>query len=225
MATCAVQVDSLTQFTADVLRFTAAETKYFEFLGGVAPEDEMALREENIRLRKQLEELQGQVKLLTDRVGNLEIKVSTGGSPAGAGDAKKQAPAPPKDDDDDCDLFGSDDEEDEAAAKIKEQRLAEYAAKKSNKPKLIAKSNVILDVKPWDDETDMKELEKCVRSIVMDGLLWGVSKLVPVGYGINKLQIASVVEDDKVSIDELSDKITEFEDFVQSVDIAAFNKI
>ena len=40
-------------------------------------------------------------------------------------------------------------------------------------PVLIAKSNVILDVKPWDDETDMAELEKCVRSIEMDGLLWG----------------------------------------------------
>jgi len=80
-------------------------------------------------------------------------------------------------------------------------------------------------VKPWDDETDMKELEKCVRSVVMDGLLWGTSKLVPVGYGIKKLQISTVVEDDKVSVDELVDKIQEFEDFIQSVDIAAFNKI
>ena len=40
-------------------------------------------------------------------------------------------------------------------------------------PVLIAKSNIVLDVKPWDDETDMVELEKCVRSIEMDGLLWG----------------------------------------------------
>jgi len=60
----------------------------------------------------------------------------------------------------------------------------------------------------------MKELEKCVRSVVMDGLLWGVSKLVPLAYGIQKLQITSVVEDDKVSIDELTEKLQEFEDFV-----------
>lgn len=65
------------------------------------------------------------------------------------------------------------------------------------------------------DETDMKELEKAVRTIVMDGLLWGVSKLVPVGYGIMKLQIATVVEDEKVSIDDLVEKIQEFEDFVR----------
>lgn len=59
----------------------------------------------------------------------------------------------------------------------------------------------------------------------MDGLVWGASKLVPVGYGINKLQIMCVVEDEKVSVDLLTEKIQEFEDYVQSVDIAAFNKI
>ncbi len=34
-----------------------------------------------------------------------------------------------------------------------------------------------------------------------------------------------VVEDLKVSVDELQEKIEEFEDFVQSVDVAAMNKI
>lgn len=128
--------------------------------------------------------------------------------------------------DDDIDLFGSEDEEEAAeAARVKEQRLAEYAAKKSKKPALIAKSSILLDVKPWDDETDMKKLEECVRSVSMDGLLWGQSKLVPVGYGIKKLQIGCVVEDDKVGTDMLEEAITAFQDHVQSVDVAAFNKI
>jgi len=128
--------------------------------------------------------------------------------------------------DDDIDLFGSDDEAESAeAARIKEQRLAEYAAKKSKKPALIAKSSILLDVKPWDDETDMGKLEECVRSVIMDGLLWGQSKLVPVGYGIKKLQIGCVVEDDKVGTDLLEEAITAFEEYVQSVDVAAFNKI
>jgi translation elongation factor EF-1beta len=82
-------------------------------------------------------------------------------------------------------------------------------------PTLIAKSNVILDVKPWDDETDMKELEKAVRSIVMDGLLWGASKLVPLAYGIHKLQISSVIEDEKVSVDLLIESLEAHEDFVR----------
>jgi len=224
MAKRDVLIDSLTQFTADFLKFAAAETRYFEHLGGVAPsEDDIMIREENQRLKQQLEQLQSQVSKLTERVTRLESKLED--SPSSGGDAKKAAPSK-NDADDDVDLFGSDDEEDDAeAAKIKEERLAAYAAKKSVKPGVIAKSNVILDVKPWDDETDMKALERAVRSVIMDGLLWGSSKLVPVGYGINKLQIATVVEDDKVSIDELVEKLQEFEDFVQSVDIAAFNKI
>ena len=46
-----------------------------------------------------------------------------------------------------------------------------------SEPQVIAKSNIILDVKPWDDETDMKEMERLVRSIQMDGLLWGAGEL------------------------------------------------
>jgi translation elongation factor EF-1beta len=57
-----------------------------------------------------------------------------------------------------------------------------------------------LDVKVWDDETDLKELEEKVRSISIDGLVWGSSKLVPVAFNIKKLQIQCVIEDDKVII-------------------------
>uniref|UniRef100_A0A8D8A5Q7 Elongation factor 1-beta n=1 Tax=Culex pipiens TaxID=7175 RepID=A0A8D8A5Q7_CULPI len=145
--------------------------------------------------------------------------------PAGVEDTTAAAPATADEEDDDIDLFGSDEEEDEEAAKIKEERLAAYNAKKAKKPALIAKSSILLDVKPWDDETDMAKLEECVRSIQLDGLVWGQSKLLPVGYGIKKLQIACVVEDDKVGTDQLEELITAFEDYVQSMDVAAFNKI
>jgi len=179
-----------------------------------------ALEKENKELRKITDDLRALIL-------NVQASVA-GGKPAPA----KAAPAPAaKDDDsddelDDDDLFGGSDDDDEAAAKLKEQRLAEYAAKKAKKPGVIAKSNVILDVKPWDDETDMAEMERRVRSIEMDGLLWGTSSLVEVGYGIKKLRITTVVEDAKVSVEELTEKITDDnEDLCQSVDIAAFNKI
>ncbi len=45
---------------------------------------------------------------------------------------------------------------------------------------------------------DMGVIEAKVRTIEADGLLWGASKLVPLAYGIKKLQISCVVEDDKV---------------------------
>ncbi|XP_006745477.1 elongation factor 1-delta [Leptonychotes weddellii] len=139
--------------------------------------------------------------------------------------ARKAAPAAEDDEDDAIDLFGSDEEEDKEAARLREERLRQYAEKKAKKPVLVAKSSILLDVKPWDDETDMAKLEACVRSIQLDGLTWGGSKLVPVGYGIRKLQIQCVVEDDKVGTDLLEEEITKFEEHVQSVDIAAFNKI
>uniref|UniRef100_A0A1E1X3H2 Putative elongation factor 1 beta/delta chain n=1 Tax=Amblyomma aureolatum TaxID=187763 RepID=A0A1E1X3H2_9ACAR len=127
--------------------------------------------------------------------------------------------------DDDVDLFGSDDEVDEEAEKARQERVKAYAEKKAKKPGVIAKSSVVLDVKPWDDETDMKELERLVRTVTCDGHVWGTSKLVPLAYGIHKLQIVCVVEDEKVSIDWLIEEIENFKDHVQSVDIAAFQKI
>ncbi|CAF2830725.1 unnamed protein product [Rotaria sp. Silwood2] len=125
-------------------------------------------------------------------------------------------------DDDDVDLFG---DEDEGESEQTKQRLAAYAEKKAKKPTIVAKSTIVLDIKPWDDETDMKALEDSVRSIELDGLLWGASRLVPLAYTIKKLQISCVVEDDKVGTDILEERIMEFEDLVQSVDIASFQKI
>ncbi len=48
--------------------------------------------------------------------------------------------------------------------------------------------------------SDMHDIEAKVRTIEADGLLWGASKLVPLAYGIKKLQISCVVEDDKVRV-------------------------
>jgi len=193
----------------------------------------VVLEKENNDLRNTVQEIGNMIKKLEIRVKELEGKNSkletTAKAPAAApAPAPKAAPQKPakEEEDEDIDLFGSDSEgEDAEAAKVREQRLAAYAAKKSNKPVLIAKSSLILDVKPWDDETDMKEMEQEVRKIATDGLLWGAAKLVPLAYGIKKLQISCVVEDEKVSIDWLTETIQELDDYVQSVDIAAFNKI
>ncbi|CAL1698244.1 unnamed protein product [Somion occarium] len=133
--------------------------------------------------------------------------------------------APAAEEEEEVDLFGSDEEEDAEAERIKAERVAAYQAKKANKPKTIAKSVVTLDVKPWDDETDMAKLEESVRSIEQPGLVWGASKLVPIGYGIRKLQITVVIEDELVSLDDLQDKVAEFDDYVQSSDIAAMQKL
>ena len=171
------------------------------------------LQLENRQLKSATEELKKLVISLSERVSSLE-----GG--------KKDAPVPEEEDDDEVDLFGSDEEEDDEEKKrITEERLKAYNEKKAKKPKVIAKTSVLFDVKPWDDETDMEAMKEACKGIEMEGLVWGATKLVPVGYGIQKLQIMCTVEDEKVSIEELSEKMEEFEDYVQSVDVAAMNKI
>jgi len=67
----------------------------------------------------------------------------------------------------------------------------------------------------------MKALEASVRGIEKDGLVWGSSKLVAVGFGIKKLQITLVIEDDKIGLTELEEEIAEFEDYVQSSDVVS----
>ncbi|XP_050001008.1 elongation factor 1-delta isoform X4 [Alexandromys fortis] len=196
-----------------------------------------SLEVENQNLRGVVQDLQQAISKLEARVSTLEKSSPTHRATAPQTQhvspmrqvepPTKKAATPAEDDEDnDIDLFGSDEEEeDKEAARLREERLRQYAEKKAKKPSLVAKSSILLDVKPWDDETDMAQLEACVRSIQLDGLVWGGSKLVPVGYGIRKLQIQCVVEDDKVGTDLLEEEITKFEEHVQSVDIAAFNKI
>ena len=164
------------------------------------------------------------LKTLSDKLeARLVSLEKTGVAKPGSAPAKPAA-APAKKDDD-FDLFDDEDEDSEEKQRIKEERLKQYADKKVGKKEVIAKSSILLDVKPWDDETDMKALEAAVRGISIDGLIWGQSKLIPVAYGVKKLQIGCVIEDDKVSTEALEEQICSFEDHVQSVDIAAFNKI
>ena len=51
------------------------------------------------------------------------------------------------------------------------------------------------------------------------------AKRVTVAFKLQKLQIMCVIVDDLVSVEDLQEKIQEFEDYVQSTDIAAFNKL
>merc|ERR1711874_498921 len=136
---------------------------------GLSAAEEMALMKklgalevENKELKKVTDDLKSLVLSLQARVDKLD------GGKASA-PAAKAAPAPAKE---------------EEKKRITEERLKAYHEKKAKKPKVIAKTSVLFDVKPWDDETDMDAMLKEVKTIEMEGLVWGASKLVPVGYGI-----------------------------------------
>ena len=143
---------------------------------------------------------------------------------------KKEAPAkkekaPAKKDDDMDDLFGSDDDDDGAAAAAAAAAKAKAQGKKKKK-EVIAQSLVLFEVKPLDDTTDLDKMAQAILNIKMDGLYWKTEyKKEPVAFGIFKLIIGVTVEDEKVSVDGLQEKMEAIEDMVQSVEIVAFNKI
>jgi translation elongation factor EF-1beta len=120
----------------------------------------------------------------------------------------------------------SDNEEEREAQRIIDAKGAEKRAKDAaaGKKAVIARSTLILDVKPEGSDTDMVNLEANVRAIEMEGLNWKGSEMIPVAYGIKKLRIISVIVDDLVSTDDLCERIQAIED-VQSTDIFAFNKV
>lgn len=47
-------------------------------------------------------------------------------------------------------------------------------------------------------------------------------KKVPVAFGIFKLRIGFLCEDEKISVDDVVEKIEAYDEFVQSVDIIIF---
>merc|ERR1712025_240278 len=190
-----------------------------------------------LKLEKENAEIKNSLVKALERLEVLEKQGAF--QPQAAASSAAPAPVAAKkedsdvDDDDDDDFFASSDDEDEdakkAAEELKAKRVAEYnarkAAKEEKKGKVIAKSSITFDVKPWDDETDLDALCLKIKAIEKDGLLWGTSQKKPLAYGIFKLVVTCVVEDDKVGSDDLIEQIEAFEDEVQSVDVAAFQKI
>lgn len=91
---------------------------------------------------------------------------------------------------------------------------------------VIAKSLVLFEVKPVDSETNLDEMAAKILELTGEGIHWKTEfKKEPVAYGIFKLVIGVTVEDDKVSVDGLVEKIEALTDYVQSVEIVAFNKV
>jgi len=128
---------------------------------------------------------------------------------------------------DEFDPFAEDADADAAAAEaMKAKGAAAKAGAAKVKAPVIAKSIIVWEVKPNSDETDLDALAAKILAIEMDGLFWKTEfKKEPIAYGVSKIIIGAVVEDAKVSTDDVQDAIEAFEDDVQSIDIQSFNKL
>jgi elongation factor 1-beta len=143
-------------------------------------------------------------------------------------ETKKEAPKPKAEVVDECDdLFGEDTEEDKAKLqKMKDDKEAEKKVVKKEKAPLIQKSIVLLEVKVWEMEQDLDALALRVIAVEKEGLMWKTEyKLEEVAFGMKMIIVGLVIEDEKVSIDDLIEELQAWEDDIQSVDIRSFNKI
>ena len=156
-----------------------------------------------------------------------------------APDAKKATVA----DDDFDNMFGDDAEDDgeteeekkanaaraermATARRLKEEKDAKEGKVKKDKPKTIAKSLVVLEVKPWEADTDLVMVWNEIKKYEQKGLTWGQNhKLGPIAFGIMKLVMTCTIVGDEVLMEDVTDAIEKLEDYVQSVTVASMNKI
>jgi len=150
--------------------------------------------------------------------------------------------------DDFDDLFGDDDEEEvlnddgenaeeaaatkarqarmEAARKLKEEKDAKDGKVKADKAKPVEKSLLVLEVKPWEADTDLEMVWNKIKEYTQEGLAWGETfKLEPVAYGIKKLVMTATIVDSLVLMDDITENIEAIEEYVQSCTVASMNKI
>jgi translation elongation factor EF-1beta len=113
----------------------------------------------------------------------------------------------------------------EAARKLKEDADAK-AGKKKDKEKPVEKSLLVLDVKPWEADTDMEMVWREIIKYEQEGLSWGQTfKLEPVAYGVKKLVMTCSIVDALVLQDDITENIEKLEEWVQSVEVVSMNKI
>ena len=98
--------------------------------------------------------------------------------------------------------------------------------KTNNKNNKIPYSIILLEIKIWDSEQDLEHLVNKIHKIEKEGLYWKKEyKLEEIAFGIKKIILTLIVDDDKISIDELIDQIESWENEIHSVDILSFKEL
>ena len=98
-----------------------------------------------------------------------------------------------------------------------------------------SRSFVVLDIKPYEAEADLDALADRILGLDVPGVQWFEQipahisladdesrRIIPIGYGVSKLRLSCIIEDDMLEVEELGEAIedTDDEEVVQSVDIA-----
>lgn len=126
-----------------------------------------------------------------------------------------------KKEDDDFDPFAEETQEDKEKLENLKKKNKEEGKKKKDDKKGPARSLILIEVKGWDSEQDFDALaQKIIKEIKMNGLQWKEEyKLAEVAFGVKKIILGMVVEDDICSVDDITEKLEAWEDDISSVNI------
>ena len=87
----------------------------------------------------------------------------------------------------------------------------------------------VYDVKPYDTETDLLALAQELKQQTHPGIIcWGEEhKLIDVAFGVKKLRISMIVDDDKACTDDLEELMIADgrDDIIQSIDLVTMSKV
>ncbi|CAM9244913.1 unnamed protein product [Chrysoparadoxa australica] len=148
--------------------------------------------------------------------------VKAAAAPSAKGKGKKKAAKGDNDEMDD--LFGDDEEEDKPKVSRAEALKAAKAGK--DKKKKVERSQMVVEVKPWEADADLMALFKKIQQVPVKGCVWGEAcNLVPVAFGVKKIVLSCVVEDEVCGMDDVTDAIEQFEEEVQSCDVTTMNRL
>lgn len=101
----------------------------------------------------------------------------------------------------------------------------------NNKP--LPKSRLTIEIKPYEIETDLYSLAERITEIRREGyivvywrLTWsGCYKTVDVAYGMQKLVLEMLLDDDKIEVGEVIEAVEQQFEEVMSVDVPYIHQI
>lgn len=84
-----------------------------------------------------------------------------------------------------------------------------------------------MNFKVFEQEQNLDDLAKKIMEVEVDGLVWKKEySKKPIAFGMEKLEIGCIIEDEKVGTDDLFEKIQgKWEEEIQSIDIVQFQKL
>lgn len=96
----------------------------------------------------------------------------------------------------------------------------DIATQKHEKSAKKERNNVLIDINPESDETDLVQLENSIRELKLDDVEWLGAQQIPIAYTLKKLRFVVKYNGKTTDADTIQEEIEKVEG-VKSVDFVA----